>query len=169
MKVDKGKDSTIIRVLGFFMAFILLLGLVILLFPTQQAVAQTTIYVDDNNTGGPWDGTQAHPYQNIQDGIDAAVSGDTVLVAAGSYYENIVMKDGVEVLGDGASISHSEFPLPDEINKPAVTAIGVDSAAKLDGFIIERVYIGRRISYSYLKYIVEANLIRAQGRFFDRY
>jgi len=33
----------------------------------------TTIYVDDDNTSGPWDGTIEHPYQYIEDGVDAAL------------------------------------------------------------------------------------------------
>ncbi|HIG99638.1 MAG TPA: hypothetical protein HA258_03550, partial [Thermoplasmata archaeon] len=30
----------------------------------------STIYVDDSNTDGPWDGSIEHPYQFIQDGVD---------------------------------------------------------------------------------------------------
>ena len=44
-----------------------------------------TIYVDDDNTIGPWLGTQTDPYQYIQDGIDVAANGDTVLVLDGTY------------------------------------------------------------------------------------
>jgi parallel beta-helix repeat protein len=45
----------------------------------------STIYVDDDNTQGPWDGTQEHPYQSIQDAIDVATSGDNVYVYPGEY------------------------------------------------------------------------------------
>ena len=48
------------------------------------------IYVDDDNTAGPWYGTALNPYQYIQHGINAAVSGiDDIEVAPGTYYETI--------------------------------------------------------------------------------
>ena len=58
-----------------------------ILLATGFAQAETIYYVDDDNTTGPWDGTQANPFQYIQDGIDAAGwrEIDTVLVADGIY------------------------------------------------------------------------------------
>ncbi len=47
-----------------------------------------------------WDGTG--DYTTIQAGINAAVSGDMVIVAEGTYYENIDMKNGVTLIGSGA-------------------------------------------------------------------
>jgi parallel beta-helix repeat protein len=54
------------------------------------------IYVDDD---GPAD------FDNIQSGIDAAEDGDMVSVAPGTYYENIRLKDGVNLLGAGAHVT----------------------------------------------------------------
>ena len=51
----------------------LTVGLVILLvgtFVVPGMALGATIYVDDDNTAGPWDGTLEHPYQHIQDGVN---------------------------------------------------------------------------------------------------
>ena len=53
--------------------------------PSPTATAQTTIYVDIANCPGLGSGTQVDPFCLIQDGIDEAVDGDTVLIADGTY------------------------------------------------------------------------------------
>jgi len=47
------------------------------------------IYVDDDNTEGPWKGTKEYPYKKIQDGINQSAEGDTVFVYNGLYKENV--------------------------------------------------------------------------------
>jgi len=46
--------------------------------------------------------TVPEDYKSIQAAIDAAKSGDVVLVKPGTYYELLVMKDGVKVVSDSA-------------------------------------------------------------------
>jgi parallel beta-helix repeat protein len=58
------------------------------------------IYVDDDNTNGPWDGSEDHPYQTIQDGIDNAYEGYTVFVKNGTYFENIIVNKTLNLDGE---------------------------------------------------------------------
>jgi parallel beta-helix repeat protein len=72
----------------------------------------STIYVNDSNTAGPWDGSIDHPYRFIQDGIDHAVGGDTVFVFNGFYVENVVVSKSLEIIGEDKEntvISGDEF------------------------------------------------------------
>jgi parallel beta-helix repeat protein len=58
------------------------------------------IYVDDDNTSGPWDGTSTHPYQYIRDGVDAVNPGDTVFVLEGIYHENVDIDKTISLRGE---------------------------------------------------------------------
>jgi len=55
-----------------------------------------TIYVDDDNTEGPWDGTKEYPYQSIKDGINNSSSYDTVFVFNGIYNESVNIDIGTK-------------------------------------------------------------------------
>jgi len=60
------------------------------------------------------------------------VASSIVHVAAGTYVENIILKDGVEVLGAGADVTTIDGGGAGSV----VTAIGVGSETVLDGFTI---------------------------------
>jgi parallel beta-helix repeat protein len=60
-------------------------GINLIVVTAETSKTYTTIYVDGDNTVGPWDGTKEHPYQKIENGVNAASSGDTVFVYNGSY------------------------------------------------------------------------------------
>jgi parallel beta-helix repeat protein len=87
----------------------------------------STLYVDDDNTQGPWDGTIDHPYQFIQDGIDHANEGDTVFVFTGLYIENVVVSKSLEIIGehrDLTTITGDDFGTVVKIVADEVTLTG---------------------------------------------
>jgi predicted outer membrane repeat protein len=75
-----------------------LLSATLTLTLSTAAAAQTTFYVDDNGLGDPAagnpfisdpleDGSSLHPFDRIQEAIDAAADNDEVLVLAGLYFD----------------------------------------------------------------------------------
>ncbi len=48
-----------------------------------------TIHVDINNNSGTENGTPEYPYNTIQEGINASIGGDGILVHPGTYLENL--------------------------------------------------------------------------------
>lgn len=69
-------------------------------FVVTNVARGTTIYVDDNNTSGPWYGTLKYPYQHIQDGIDHADSGDMVYAYNGTYNEHLAVNKKISLMGE---------------------------------------------------------------------
>jgi parallel beta-helix repeat protein len=67
---------------------------------TNKTTGGSMIYVDSNNTMGPWEGTLEHPYQYIQDGIDNASTGYTVYVLSGTYHEHVIVDVSIDVIGE---------------------------------------------------------------------
>lgn len=62
------------------------------------------VYVDKNHTG-PEFGTRTHPFKTIQAGINFALHGDTVVVAAGLYQEYLKMRDSIHLMGSGPGVT----------------------------------------------------------------
>jgi len=121
---------------SFFIRFIILMSLCFSF--TALAFSQTTWYVDESNTTGPWNGSFENPFLIIQDGLDAASAGDIVVVMPGIYLDNIHFgnktltvksSDGAEVttihgIPGGAAVTFDP-PLP-----------GLDPIRIIKGFII---------------------------------
>ncbi len=90
----------------------------------SEGIAAATIYVDDDNTSGPWDGTMAHPYQNITSGLAHASDGDTVHVFNGTYRENVVLNKRVTLLGDSKPVINGWGGIGIDVTVNSVTVEG---------------------------------------------
>jgi parallel beta-helix repeat protein len=77
------------------------LSMIVIGFATSPGqTLSETIFVDDNNTAGPWDGTLDHPYQHIQDGVNNASEENTVFVFSGYYYEQVSIRKTLNLIGE---------------------------------------------------------------------
>jgi parallel beta-helix repeat protein len=95
--------------------FIVLLIVITLLINTVNIVSsmkienslnlpyRNTIYVDDDNTYGPWNGTLDYPYRYISDGIINSTNGDLVFVFNGTYNETITIDKSINLQGENSS------------------------------------------------------------------
>ena len=105
---------------------ILLIGICLLVLCAFVGTASAkTWYVDDD--GGP-----GIDFTNIQDAINNASAGETIFVYNGTYYENINLKDGVRVQGEGADVTTIDGGGAGSV----VTAIDVGPETVLGGFTI---------------------------------
>jgi len=107
-----------------------------------EKAKQVAIYVDDDNTEGPWDGTEEHPYQHIQDGVINANNGDIIFVNSGFYHENVNIDKPITLIGedmrnttiDGDKSNHAVFIKSNSV--------------KISGFTIQEGYDGILVANS---------------------
>jgi parallel beta-helix repeat protein len=71
-------------------------------------------------------------YDSIQKAIDASRRNDIIQVRAGTYYENITLKDGRHLIGDGAEVT---FIIDDGKGAPD-PVVYIDGDVTLRGFTI---------------------------------
>jgi parallel beta-helix repeat protein len=89
-----------------------------------------TIYVDDNNTQGPWNGSYDYPYRYIHDGILHASDGDTVYVFNGLYNETIILNKSIYFRGQ-----QQDNTIIDGQNDGSVIYVDIDNV-RIRGFTI---------------------------------
>jgi len=71
----------------------------------ESSAVTTTIeydldtYVDIGNTSGIEDGTETHPFNSIIAGIDAVAPGKSVIVASGTYNEQLIINKEITLQG----------------------------------------------------------------------
>jgi len=95
-----------------------------------------TYHVDVRNETGTANGSPAHPFTDIQSALDAAHSGDSVLVAQGKYAGNITVNNKQVVLRGGYAggssdqyNSGSSGDFSEQLPKTYVTEIAGESDA----------------------------------------
>jgi sugar lactone lactonase YvrE len=104
-----------------------------------------TLYADGANPEGG-DGTAANPYQTIGQALEAALAGDTILVAQGTYTESMILYKDIDLYGGYASYT-SPSPWTRDItlyetivdgnqNGSVITFQPDGEGAVLDGFTI---------------------------------
>ena len=95
----------------------------------------TVVYVDDSNRGCE-DGSPAHPWNTVQEGINGAAPGDEVAVAEGRYTENVAFKGGIFLRGgyDGTTWQRNPGTRVSELNGEILAEGNVSGS--IEGFTI---------------------------------
>jgi parallel beta-helix repeat protein len=89
------------------------------------------VYVDDDNTNGPWNGTKEHPYRTIQDAMNHVYNGYTIYVMNGTYDEHVIINKTITLRGEEKNTTIIDGGGIDDV--VTVTVPGV----KISGFTIQ--------------------------------
>ncbi len=69
----------------------------------ELSISTSTFWVDDDNTSGPWDGSESNPFETITDAIDASSDFGTIYVESGEYVEDIHLQKPLHIEGIGTT------------------------------------------------------------------
>jgi len=111
-----------------------LAALFVLALPLVAHAAAVHVSVLGSDAGG--DGSMGNPYATVQHGVNMAASGDDVLVGAGTFVGDVVMKHGVSLYGAGASAT----TLQGTGTAPVVSILNLGPGETISGFTISGGY-----------------------------
>lgn len=117
------------RLVRIVILTLLLTGISALAFNIKLVeAAPKMIYVYDDNTAGPWDGTKEHPYQNITNALEHASDNDTIYTYSGTYCEHILVNKSISIIGENKTTTildgGSQKQTIVHVIKPYVTIAG---------------------------------------------
>lgn len=112
-----------------------------LVFALAAMAQPRTIYVSTTGDDTTGDGSESAPYRTIQKGIDqAADSGDTVQVTAGTYRENLVWSTKSPVLqgaGAGSTLVDGDVDEDGTGDGRCLRLTNVPNTARVEGFTFQ--------------------------------
>jgi len=71
---------------------------------THTTAPSADIYVDRQNTTGVEDGSAAHPFNTVAEGVAAVSTGNTIFIRAGSYGETSTINRAMTLRSEGGAV-----------------------------------------------------------------
>jgi parallel beta-helix repeat protein len=89
------------------------------------------VYVDDDNTAGPWNGTIEYPYLTIHDALNNVYDGYTIYVMNGTYMEHVIIDKRITLMGENKNITIIDGEGIDDVVTLSVPDV------KISGFTVQ--------------------------------
>ena len=148
-----------------------------LTIPISTNDGESTIYVDDDNRIGPWDGSIQHPYNSITDALNVTANNQHIFVYSGVYKESIIINKNVKITGENknetiiigtveiqqtSNVIFSEFSITvndQSLSDSAGITLNQTEKTQINHNIIKKHNIGILINEESKNNIIKENLI----------
>ncbi len=134
--------------------------------PALALAAPSLVYVDKAHCGLAQDGTPAHPYCTIQDGVNAVATGGTVKVLAATYNEDVSVNKQVLLMGPQQNDARGRnVPASQEAVVDGTTNDFIINAANVSilGFTIQGASVGVNLISGASGALISRNIIQGNA------